>query len=555
VARKSKKIDTKKTIPHSSFLIPNFFISLLFVVSCRPQAPVIYSISPQIGNTGEPLAIQGANFGNEKGASSVTVAGVQPTGTSYLEWRNNEIKIIVPEFSEAGLVYVHVRGRKSNGMLYSNRASLPKQAAGVAYGQGPRAASITPQIGAIGTLVSITGTGFGNTRGSGGVFFSWDAKKTASAPAEIIQQEFIEASGADFDIELWTEREIRVHVPDGAVSGNVEVRTSRGSSPPLFIDLANRPGTKTFHDKRNFIISCSVNIKTGAAEKPNTLYLWVPRPAALSSQRNTEILSSSTEPFIENYRGISIFKLDNLAAYSETRLNISWKVEVYSIETAIRPQSIRQEAASPARDEYTKSAPQLPSADPRIKNQAAAIVGREQNPYIKAQKIYEWMLKEFSFTQNLSDSDVFSALEKKKADFYTAAMLYSSLLRSAGVPCMPVAGVLVSRSRQTMNHWWAEFWIDGFGWVPADPVMGADAVPAQFGDRPDRENYYFGNIDSQRIAFSRGFSDLAQMDPRGRTVAHGRSYALQNLWEESVGGIESYSSLWGAVTITGMYAQ
>jgi len=538
------------------FLFPFF---LLLFVSCNSKTPVIYSIHPQIGNIGEPLTIKGANFGREKDVSFVTIAGTQPTGTSYLDWQDDEITIKVPEFSEAGLVYAHVKGRRSNGILYANQASLPIQTIETVNGQGPRIASITPQAGAIGTLISITGAGFGNTRGKGGVFFSWNAQKPASAPAEAVFQEYIEASDSDFGIELWTDREIRVHIPDGTVSGNVEIRTAKGISPPLSIDLSNMPGAKSFHDKRSYTVTVSVNVKTGAAEIPNTLYLWVPRPAVSAAQRNTERLSSSMEPFIENYRGTSLFKLENLTASGETRLNIIWKVDVYGIETAIRPQSVRQEANSPARDAYTRSAAQLPADDARIKKQAAAILGREQNPYTKAQRMYEWMINEFVFHSAPLDGDIFTALEKKQTDFYTAAMLYSALLRCAGIPCLPIAGVLVSRNRQTMNHWWAEFWIDGFGWIPVDPVMGAGAIPpefgAQFGDTANRVSYYFGNIDSRRIAFSRGFSNLAQMDPRGRTITHGRSYSLQNLWEEAVGGIESYSSLWGDITITGMYAQ
>jgi transglutaminase-like putative cysteine protease len=526
----------------------------LLIVSCHPRTPVIHSIHPQIGNIGEPLTIRGANFGRERGVSYVTIAGTQPTGTSYLDWQDDEITVKVPEFSEAGLVYTHVKGRKSNGMLYANQKTLPVQSIGTVMGQGPRIASITPQTGAIGTLLSITGAGFGNTRGTGGVFFSWNAQKPVAAPAEAMIQEFIEAPDSDFGVELWTEQEIRVHVPDGAAGGKVEVRTAKGISPPLLIDLSNRPGAKTFHEKRNYIVTVSVNVKTGAAEIPNTLYLWVPRPAASAAQRNTEMISGSMEPFIENYRGTSLFKLENLTAGGETRLNLTWKVDVYSVETAVRPQSIKQEANSPARDAYMRSEAQLPADDARIKKQTAAIVGREQNPYTKAQRIYEWMIGEFIFSPE-SGGDIFSALEKKRADFYTAALLYSTLLRCADIPCLPVAGVLIGRNRETRNHWWAEFWVDGFGWVPVDPVMGAGAVPAQYADNPDRATYYFGNIDSRRIAFSRGFPSLTQMDPRGRAVTQGRSYSLQNLWEESVGGIESYSSLWGDVTVTGVYAQ
>ena len=534
-----------------------FFLAVcaFFFTGCHPKTPVIQSIYPQIGNMGEPVTITGEFFGKERDESYITLAGSRPTSMSYLKWQDNEITFKAPEFGEAGLIYVYVNGRKSNGMLFTNSATLPKQVQGGETGLGPRITAITPQSGAIGSLLTITGTGFGSSRGEGGVFFSWNAEMTASAPVEARVQGFTEASEADFCYELWTEREIHVRVPDGAAGGNIEIRTARGKSPPLFFDLSGRPGTKIYRDKRSYTLSYSVNVKTAEADWPNTLYLWVPRPAASAAQRNMELLSFSKEPFVENYRGTSLFKMDDLYPYSETQINMSWKVEVYSVETSIRPQSVKQDTNTQVNEIYTLSSSQLPSDDPRMKNQAAAIVSRERNPYLKAQSIYEWMLGGFVFHQNQVEGDIFSALETKNADSYIAALLYCTLLRSAGVPCLPVAGVLVSRNRQTLNHYWAEFWIDGFGWIPVDPVMGAEAVPAMFGDHPDRANYYFGSIDSQRIAFSRGFNSLSPMDPRGRTVTHSRSYSLQNLWEEVVGGIESYSSLWGDITITGMYAQ
>jgi transglutaminase-like putative cysteine protease len=214
---------------------------------------------------------------------------------------------------------------------------------------------------------------------------------------------------------------------------------------------------------------------------------------------------------------------------------------------------------------YTQSNSQIPADDPRIESQAAAILGRERNPYIKAQRVYEWLTGGNFAWESQCAGDIFNALETKRIDSYLASLLYCALLRSACLPCQPVAGVLVNRGRQTMNHYWAEFWLDGFGWIPVDSAMGAAAlkdnvererlIPASFGIATEQPNYYFGNIDSQRIVFSRGFTNLSPMDPRGRTVAHSRSWSLQNIREEIIGGVESYSSLWGDITITGIYAQ
>ncbi|MDR1127598.1 MAG: transcription factor, partial [Treponema sp.] len=71
----------------------------------------------------------------------------------------------------------------------------------------------------------------------------------------------------------------------------------------------------------------------------------------------------------------------------------------------------------------------------------------------------------------------------------------------------------------------------------------------------DVRTWYFGNIDSQRIAFSRGQNLLSPMTPHGRRAIRNPDYALQDFWEEAVGNIQSYSSLWSNIAVTGAYAQ
>jgi transglutaminase-like putative cysteine protease len=555
---------------------------LLLICACGPKPPVIHSIDPKIGKAGEVLTITGENFGKERDESYVTIGGSSPTNSSYMSWRNDQISLKLPELGEAGLIYVYVKGRKSNSALFSNQLSLPVVPRGSEVGPEPRVTSVNPLAAPVGSLISITGSNFGNLREGGGVFFSWTAETRSSAPEEAQKPAFVGVSESEFGYDLWNDREIRLRVPDGAVSGNLEVRTLRGNSRPVFFDVSGKPGTKTFLNKRNYIISYSVDIKINEASSPNTLYLWIPRPAISAAQRNVALLARNAEPFVESYRGTSLYKMDNLAANSDVRINFSWQVEVYAMETIMRSQSIRQETDSPAAI-YTQSSFLIPSDDPRIQKQAAALVGRERNPYLKAQRIYEWMVSADIIRESSPNGvpngvptgapnsgldsrseggteSAAAALEAKQVDPYTAALLYCALLRAAGVPSQPVAGVLINRNRQTIRHCWAEFWIDGFGWIPVDPALGAGAVPSSFTAQnepvlSDRASFYFGNLDNQRIAFSRGQIFLSQMDPRGRALSHTRSYSLQNLWEEAIGGIESYSSLWGDITITGMYIE
>jgi transglutaminase-like putative cysteine protease len=530
--------------------------ALILFVSCSSKIPVISSIDPKIGQIGEVITLTGDNFGASRDESYVTIAGIAPTNSSYYLWQNNLIIVRVPELGESGLVYVHAGGKKSNGVLFSNSASVPRPIEGEELGLEPKIVSVNPQTGTPGSLIIINGSNFGVSRENGGVFFSWDFESTSFNPYVVREPEFIEVSETELGYESWSAREIRVRLPDGAVSGNIEVRTPHGRSRPVFFDVSGRPGNKNLGNKRSYTISYSVDIKVLEATRPNTLYLWIPRPINSPSQRNVSLVSRSTEPFVENHRGVSLYKLDNMGTGASQSINVSFYVEVYAVETVLRPLSIRQES-SPLSTLYTQSSSLIPSDNPQIMAAVSSITGREQNPYIKARALYDWVIANMQITETLpsSNTGIETALEQRRADSYTAALLYTAMARAAGLPCIPVAGVLIDRNGRTTRHYWTEFWIDGFGWVPADPVMGTRAVSKSFAANEDPANFYFGSMDNQRIAFSRGELNLSQIESRGRLVSHTHAYSLQNIWEESAGGLESYSSLWGDITISGIYVQ
>jgi transglutaminase-like putative cysteine protease len=537
------------------FFIP---LAVLLYSGCKQEGPRITEIHPKIGMMGEVLTIRGENFGDEQDESYVTIAGIAPTASSYIEWRNDRIAFRAPEFGESGLVYVHRGDQKSNPVLFSNQAAIPEPVSEEQAGIGPRILSVNPASGAIGQTVSITGNNFGTSREGSGVYFAWGAEASASAPAGIGGPAWVEVFDGDPGYELWSEREIRVRVPDGAISGSLEVRTPRGKSRPEFFDVTGKPGTKVYRDKRIYALSYSVDIRVQEASSSNTLYLWVPRPVVSASQRSPEILSRSAEPYIENYRGVSLYRLRDLKAGSGAGIALSYSVEVYAVETGLNPSQIRsprQDSTPSMASVYTVSSSLVPSDDAEIKRQSQAITGREQNPYLKARRVYDWLLKNVNIRWDSLSGGARDALLKKQADPYMAALLFCALARAGGVPAQPVAGVLVDRTRGAFRHFWAEFWIDGAGWIPADPALGAGAAPPSFTLRQDHGAYYFGSLDSQRVAFSRGETSLSRMDPRGRTAVRDRDYSLQSLWEEAAGGLESYSSLWSDVTISGVYVQ
>ena len=559
-----KKFRPAPHLPFISFpLLSCLILLLILLIGCRENLPEIFSLDPPIDYMGQILTIKGTGFGNERNESYITIGGIPPTSSSYLSWSDNEIVLRTPEFGDAGLVYVHRGRNRSNPALFANMQNLPfppRETEGI----NPRIISIEPASGPIGSLITIYGRNFGSSRNTGAVYFTWDAEPSPAAP---VSTGSIPAAERELAYEFWSDREIRVRIPDGAASGNMEVRTIRGDSPPVYLEISGRPGTKTFRNRQNYILSYSVNINVLTAMAPNSLFLFMPLPVSSSSQRNASVISRSREPFIENYLGTSIFQINNLLPGNTPSINQSFHVEVYEVETDFRTLTPpRLNSPLPANSVFTTSSYLIPSDNPQIIERATAIIGRETLVYTRARLIYQWLIANMEFSSGESgDGSAFSgiangesivqALSNGRGSSFEIAMLYTSLLRSAGISAMPVSGILVDPYMDTYMHFWTEFWMDGFGWIPVDPALGAGAAPPLFLLRENHEQYYFGNLDNHRITFSRGEYNLMQMTPQSRIVTPGPVFSLQNLSEEAAGGLDSYTSVWSNISVSGMYVQ
>jgi len=549
---KAKKKRIIKSLLH--FYAVCLAVPFIFSISgCREKTPEISSIEPSIGRMGDVITIRGSGFGDERNSSFITIAGASPTSSSYLSWKDDEIAVRAPEFGEAGLVYVHRGEKKSNPAMFANILTLPEAASGAQIDNNPIIRSIEPFSAPIGALITIQGSNFGAYRETGGLFFSWvaDAVQGISNPPD-----FVEVFQDESGYESWSEREIRVRIPDGAISGNLEVRTARGNSKPVYFEVTGKPGTKTYKDKKTYTLSYSAEIQIENASVPNALFIWMPRPANSASQRNVTLVSRSSAPFIDNYRGASLFQYHDTPSGTNIAVTLSYEADVYAVETNIRNTAVvRLNRPLPMSAAGILPSALIPSEDQAVRTQVRTIIGNERLPFPKAQRIYNWLISTVKIQAAPLTNNVLEALDGKTADSFSASLLFCALARATEIPAQPVAGVIVDRYGNTTKHYWAEFWLDGFGWVPLDPALGTGAAPADFNLRQDHASYYFGNLDNQRIAFSRGEHFLSQMTPRGRIASREREYSLQNIWEEAAEGIGTYSSFWSDVTITGMRVQ
>lgn len=520
-----------------------FTLLIIGISSLTQGKPTLESLSPSIAESGEVIILTGKNFGDKREDKWIEIGGNRISESSFLKWTDSTIMILLSIAVDDGLVYVVNGNVKSNPLIFANKSNIPV-AAKIDRDLGlPEIASVSASVLETGKKLTIYGKNFGITKNKSIVLFSWQIDQAIPLSGiSLTSQSSIACSEHDFDYELWSDMELQVRIPDGAVSGNMYVKTEQGFSNPVPIQILAQVGNKTYVDKHTYVLSLEVDITGVSASEGNMLFVRIPVPEITASQRSVEVTLSSPKPYMENYRGVILHQLENLKTGKNEKIAHSYLLTNYDIVSSVNVPSVKPytDTESPLYLMYTNADRIVPSDNQEILQASALIVGKENNPYKKAKLIYLWIGDNIqSTTLKNPDRSVITALSEKSGGAYDKAILFSALTRASGIPSIPVAGILVNSDQTSRTHWWAEFYIEGFGWLPVDPDLGGEKN--------------FGNMDSYHIAFSRGWVDAKPMTPKSKIVYKNRSFAFQPIWEEAGGNIKAYTSFWAEPKITGAY--
>lgn len=519
--------------------------------------PILESLEPSIGEPGGEVRLSGRNFGKARGDGRVDVDGMVPTSGSYLSWSDTEIRLKLPPSFDSGLLHVVTRKGVSKAKLYMNRSRLPVLASDIlANGGGPRIASISPEEGCVGSLVVLSGSGFGESRGESEVQFAWSAESEGDfLTGDLPSPQSVSSPESDLGYESWSDKEIKLRVPDGAASGSVYVVAGGQKSKAAFFRVSPLGGRKSYTSRISYSFSQSVSINKVKASGPSELYLWLPLPAESSSQRLQKLLGREPEPMVESYRGTSLYRFAGLSTGVDKAVRQSFLVQAFSVETSFDAETAPAKPKDPPAlmAAYTAADPLVPSDASAVKSLAAKITGGEKGSLRSARLVWDWLGKNLAWTERGARERPLDALAAKRADSYSYAIICAALLRASGLPALPVAGYLVDPSLKAVRHYWVEVYLYGLGWLPLDPVLGSGASPGGLAAAWDEKSRYFGGLDDRHIAFTRGYVTLAPMSPTGRRVSKDRRWSFQSFYEEAVGGLSAYSSYWGDIEVSGAY--
>ncbi len=188
------------------------------------------------------------------------------------------------------------------------------------------------------------------------------------------------------------------------------------------------------------------------------------------------------------------FYIDALAPGSSITLVIDYSVRVHPLIAHFDAYTGGPLSMSPG---FLLPSSRIESDNPRIIARAADITSGKINDLEKARAIYGFVQQYLRYDLNSPhrNQGALSALENATGVCEDYAALFAALCRASGIPARQVNGYTdprgigeifnTSLSLHGYRHSWAEFYLEGMGWLPADPAMGIGSPSVSyFGSLP-----------------------------------------------------------------------
>ncbi|MEA1993106.1 MAG: transglutaminase-like domain-containing protein [Euryarchaeota archaeon] len=250
------------------------------------------------------------------------------------------------------------------------------------------------------------------------------------------------------------------------------------------------------------------------------LRCWLPFPKKEDPVLSTTLLESSHKEYIlapNNSSQRTIYMEDT----PQENLIFSVKFEYRVREQMNSIDPARVTNANSSEQKYLRESPPHIVFSPYLQRVATDIVGDETNPYLKAKKIYEWIttnvrysyMHTYSTYENLTEFCVVNL----RGDCGVQALLFITLCRIIGVPSGWQSG-WYANPQSPGPHDWAVFYIEPYGWLPADLSFGGARR-----ETPRYREFYFGNLDAFRMVANTTF--MGDLTPKKQ---HWRSDPYDN---------------------------
>ncbi len=246
---------------------------------------------------------------------------------------------------------------------------------------------------------------------------------------------------------------------------------------------------------------------------------WFPAPLETPAAQNVRVVDVQPAgtlrlgPDVQSSLGVVYLEAPR-PREGDLTLSVAVAFDASHTDLAVDPRQIPPyDRQSEVYRRFTRSQPQI-ALNPETVELAASIVGREQNPYRQARRLYDWVCghctynfvwqqRDATFTWGCVSDEV---RRRRIGDCVTQSMFYAALCRGVGLPARTLSTARCSRPASRNDHVWAEVLFPGWGWLPVDVTYSeviAMAPGLNDGQRRQLRDFFFGRVDRWRFCSQR----------------------------------------------------
>lgn len=238
--------------------------------------------------------------------------------------------------------------------------------------------------------------------------------------------------------------------------------------------------------------------------KPPELHIWMPQITERFAQRDVQIFVSTppaerthSDPINQN----NVLHWDltpSLVQGGSVTILRRFAFTGYEVDFDIDRDRIAPHNPDSALFRfYTKPERLIESDNPAIQEIARRITEGIESPYDQAHAIFNWVCDTLDYHYPPEEQGAAVTLERCAGDCRGYSFLFIAMCRAAGIPARQVSGVFFTEERSG-QHVWAEFFLPGYGWVPADP----SEADSEYGNHDSQD--YFAHLPNDRLTLSVG---------------------------------------------------
>lgn len=337
------------------------------------------------------------------------------------------------------------------------------------------------------------------------------------------------------DRARWLDREnITTITSDGEVlyfsgtTGNVKYHNvslmqaenrAAGRTPlyDVLVSLIETPwtnGTGPYGAPVGYEGAVSLSVPRGDLPANGTLKLWMPLPIESGAQTNVTIGPVEPAKYVKSSTGTGadmglVYLEIPLEEIQGPYLNVTAKFSFVQHEQrfVVDPAKVKPyDTDSSLYRKYTASSGNI-VVSPEMRAKAKAVAGNETNPYLVAEKIYRDLISTHPYSHPAhfwldatKTPESAYVLSTGIGDCGSQSMYYAALLRAAGIPARAQGGYQMIEGTPG-THFWAQFYLEGYGWIPVDVTAaegGTWAYNATPADLQRYQAYFFGSLDPYR---------------------------------------------------------